>query len=180
MRIILLIIISIAFSSILKSQTFYKGDLIEMKGYVNITDSIIHIDIKNISDSVLLFSVKDVKFIKVRENYVIDQSLMTYGVSIIPPSTGEFMNLRRLKPNSHYTFQISEGCEDWDNINQINMLTRIQYLVLPYNVVILDDILNRDLISTIKKHKYSIYTFEEEVMVIDSPKSDCIKYLKIR
>ncbi len=180
MKKIMLTLLFVTLLSAVKCQNFYQNNLIEIKGFVNNVDSNLVVIIKNISDSVLIFSEKDMIFIKDGEKFILDLSLRPYGVSLIPPSSGEFMNFRRLFPKSNYSIVIENGIEKWEDIFSFDLLTRIQYVVVPKNVVFIDGILNREFISLVKKKNYSLYTFEESLKIINSKNNNCIQYLQIK
>jgi hypothetical protein len=178
MKKIILITILLSVFSIVKAQVFYKNDLIEIKGYLNLLDSSLSVQIKNISDSTLILNGCEPKYFKIKDNFVTELSLMSTGVSLLQPGLGDIMYFKRLPPKSNYTITIEKNEDRLLDINQFNLLFGIQYLVVSNDYFISDKIINKKLVEMVKEKKMKLYEYNLNLKISDTVNYDCIKLIK--
>ncbi|MCX6350243.1 MAG: hypothetical protein NTX03_00085 [Bacteroidetes bacterium] len=158
-------------------QTFYKNNLIEMMAFFNTIDSSICLRIKNTSDSVLVLNDKETNYRRINKNHVTDLSLVSTGVSLLQPGSGDLMHFKRLSPKSTYTITINKRDTSLINISTFKLLIEIQYLTIPSNLYIRDNILNRDLLEIIAKENLNIHYYDGKLK-IDEKYNNCLKVLR--
>lgn len=177
----LIIIISVS-----KSQTLYKDNFIEMESFFMIKDSSIIVRIKNVSDSQLVFNDKDVSYQKINTTFFSDLSLFKTGVSLLQPSSGEFMSLKTLKPNSIFSFTISKKSKDGvQNISDMKISLDIQFIITPSNYIVQNNIINSELSKYVKSRKLNVsyynmtFAFKEDVnsCMKETKNNTCINVL---
>jgi len=177
-KIILITILFILFFSNVNAQVFYKNELIEIKGYLNMLDSSLYITIKNISDSALILNGCEPKYFKIRENYVLELSLMSTGVSLLQPGLGDIMYFKRLLPKSNYTIRIEKDGNCLIDINQFNLFFGIQYLAVSNDFFISDKITNKTLVDIVKEKNLRLYEYNLNLKIANTISYDCMHFLK--
>jgi hypothetical protein len=176
-KIIITVILFVSIVTTGKCQAFYKDDLIEIQGYLNILDSSLNIRIKNISDSALILNGREAKYFKIDENYVAELSLISTGVSLLQPGLGELMYFKRLLPKSSYSITIEKDENNILDTRLFNLLFGIQYLVVPNDFFIVDKMINKTFVEMVKEKKLRLYEFNLNLKISDKISSDCFKVI---
>jgi hypothetical protein len=158
-KLILLFTVLFSFVNFFYGQAFYKSDFVEMKAFVINNHSGIFFQIKNISDSVILINEKEINFIKVNDAWAADLSLLEYGVSLLPPGPGQFMNFRRLESNTTYTIMMKMESK-YLNTNTFKLFIRLEYMVIPSKFNNCDGILYEDFYEFVKSNNLTTASFE--------------------
>ncbi|RMG78937.1 MAG: hypothetical protein D6707_09120, partial [Bacteroidetes bacterium] len=143
-----------------QGQVLYQDSLVKITGYLSKIDSCLVFQIENISDSVLILNEKNINFNKVRTNeWAADLSLSSSGLSLLQPSFGHFMSFKRLKAREKYT-AIAYNFPLPQKIDLFKLFVQIDYMVIPSNLVIMDNITYKDFMEFIKKEKLKIHSYK--------------------
>ena len=162
-----------------KGQFLFKDSLIEMESFFMVKDSSIIVRIKNISNYQLAFNGKDVKYQKISDTYFSDLSLFRIGVSLLQPSTGEFMNLRTLKSKSLFSFSIIKDIqENISNLNVFEISIRVQLIIAPSDYILKNNLINNELRKYVENRKLPVIYYNFKFKLAESNIDSCSNYLK--
>lgn len=178
-RILITILCCFAIFGMVKSQMLYQDKYVKIKGFLNEkVDSCIFFQIENVSDSILILNEKSINYVQVRKNeWSADLSLLTSGVSLLQPSFGHFMSFKRLSPREKYT-AVAYSFPLPSNQDSFKLFIQIDYMPIPFNLLLVDNLLYQNFIDLIKNEKLKVHSYMEELRIIESESDgSCWNYL---
>lgn len=179
-KIIFYILLNVLFISDAQSQILHQDRYVKIKGYMNKSDSTLLFQIENLSDSILILNAKNMNFENVRNNeWAVDLSLLS-SMSLLTPSPAIMMNFIRLLPKEKYTaaaynFVLKEVDSSFI------LYIHIDYMPIPLNVIIKDNVWYPDFYKHIMKNKMLVFSYSGKIGI--NPNNggvNCIEYFERR
>tara|TARA_R110002050_G_C8902935_1_gene510290 strand:- start:143 stop:805 length:663 start_codon:yes stop_codon:yes gene_type:complete len=176
------------FSSNVFGQNIYEDEYIKVKGFINVCDSSLLIQIRNLSDSIMVLNGEGGLVFNVEEGVLNGRGEITLIRNIILPSVEavsfRWLELVSIPPKGIRSFSILHSSvgnlenlncncnKNFTDLNEGDFRFRIEYLIIPFGYKLIGDITFAELITIINRNDFTL-----NGVTVDSYLSDCKRSL---
>jgi hypothetical protein len=167
-----------------QSQVVFENPTIKIKGFFNLRDSSLFMQIENKTDSIILINGKDPSYI------IMNGTLLSY-IDLMPTDGiyraqsicwGCELNLKMVMPKSTYSFLITKDLHDKNllNIHDVEVRIKIHYITQPRNIIIYSPTLPFELKQDISMCGLNLNTCIISMKINDFENNECLYQFTVK